>query len=142
MRDKCKNIPDEFEILKCRHCNTNHTQFDCPKLHFIPITQHLVNKHLHQCRVGRCRRRLFERSRLTHRTLKSYLQVDRLLAQERMCHTSEKMPTVRQFILDEFGKVNKYSLRERTINEADPIELGKGYHDIKEAITSLGENFD
>jgi hypothetical protein len=53
LRDKNKNMPDEFEILPCASCKTNHTKFDCPKLHFIPITQHVVNKYLRNCKIDK-----------------------------------------------------------------------------------------
>jgi hypothetical protein len=53
LRDKNKNVIDEFEVFPCEHCKTKHTKFNCPKLHFIPITQHVVNKHLRAYTTGR-----------------------------------------------------------------------------------------
>jgi len=37
LRDKSKNIVDEYETIKCNLCPTNHSYFDCPKYHYIPI---------------------------------------------------------------------------------------------------------
>lgn len=48
MRDKNKHILDEFEILTCSQCKTNHTRFGCSKLHYIPIVQHIINRSLYK----------------------------------------------------------------------------------------------
>lgn len=37
LRDKSKHIMDEYETVECQTCNANHTAFDCPKFHFMPI---------------------------------------------------------------------------------------------------------
>jgi len=36
MRDRIKNIPDEYEIFDCEMCDGRHLKASCPKLHFIP----------------------------------------------------------------------------------------------------------
>jgi hypothetical protein len=64
LRDKSKYLVDEFEINLCRHCRTKHTSFLCPRLHFIPIRQQVVNRALSAEKVSRCRRREMERGHL------------------------------------------------------------------------------
>lgn len=53
LRDKNKNILNEFEIFPCEFCPQKHTKFECPKLHFIPITQHVIFKNLHKEKTGK-----------------------------------------------------------------------------------------
>ena len=37
VRDKLKNIPDEFDVARCKVCkNRFHFKFDCPVLHYQP----------------------------------------------------------------------------------------------------------
>ena len=49
LRDKCRNIPDEFEVYNCEYCKTyNHYKFTCPRLHFVPYAQHVINKELYR----------------------------------------------------------------------------------------------
>lgn len=37
LRDKCRNIPDEFEVKSCEFCKQfNHFKFTCPRLHYVP----------------------------------------------------------------------------------------------------------
>jgi hypothetical protein len=53
MKDKSKNKLDEFEVFPCKYCFTKHTKFSCPKLHFIPISQHVVNKYISHEKEGK-----------------------------------------------------------------------------------------
>lgn len=39
-------------MFPCPHCRTKHTRFCCPKLHFIPIQQHVINKYLRAYQIG------------------------------------------------------------------------------------------
>ena len=55
LRDKIRNIPDEFEVLPCEYCGKkfNHFKFTCPKLHYTPYPQHIIHKELHREKIGR-----------------------------------------------------------------------------------------
>ena len=59
LRDKCRNIPDEFEVKACQFCeNYNHFKFTCPRLHYAPFEQQVVNKYVYKEKKdknGRCR---------------------------------------------------------------------------------------
>jgi hypothetical protein len=45
LRDRNKHILDEYEVFSCQNCKKiKHTKFTCPKLHFVPIRQHVINK--------------------------------------------------------------------------------------------------
>lgn len=44
LRDKNKYIIDQMEVLKCEFCKTRHTKFQCPRIHFIPIPMHVIDK--------------------------------------------------------------------------------------------------
>lgn len=46
LKDKNKNVVDEFEVIPCEHCTTRHTKFSCHRLHYIPLEQHLITKNL------------------------------------------------------------------------------------------------
>ena len=48
LKDKSKHVVDEFEIKKCEFCSSNHLKFRCPKLHYIPIVQEVIYKHLEE----------------------------------------------------------------------------------------------
>jgi hypothetical protein len=64
LRDKCRNIPDEFEVYTCEYCKTyNHYKFTCPRLHYVPYVQHVINKELHRERRGVNHRRFIIRSK-------------------------------------------------------------------------------
>lgn len=54
LRDKIRNIPDEFEVLPCEFCGKfRHFKFSCPRLHYAPLSQNVLNKELHREKVGR-----------------------------------------------------------------------------------------
>lgn len=53
LRDKNKTCIDEFEVMKCENCQTKHTKFLCPKLHFIPFSQLVVNRFLYKQAKGK-----------------------------------------------------------------------------------------
>lgn len=53
LRDKCSNIPDEYELFKCSICRNHHTKFTCPKIHYIPIKQHVTNKYIHRFKTAK-----------------------------------------------------------------------------------------
>ena len=44
--DKCQNILDFYEFIECDVCKTKHSKMRCPKLHYIPIRQHVINKFI------------------------------------------------------------------------------------------------
>jgi hypothetical protein len=45
LRDKIRNIPDEFEVHPCQYCEKfNHFKFSCPRLHYLPYEQHIINR--------------------------------------------------------------------------------------------------
>ena len=48
LKDKDKHNQNEFEVFTCEHCENKdkHTMVDCPKFHFVPIKQFVINKHL------------------------------------------------------------------------------------------------
>ena len=48
LKDKDKYNQSEFEVFACEHCENKekHTMMDCPKFHFVPIKQFIINKHL------------------------------------------------------------------------------------------------
>ena len=50
LRDKIRNIPDEFEVYPCEYCSGkfNHFKFTCPRLHYAPYQQHVINKEIHR----------------------------------------------------------------------------------------------
>lgn len=56
LRDKSKHVVDEFEISHCKNCNTKHTRFLCPKLHFVPIKQQCINRALYNEKNSRSQR--------------------------------------------------------------------------------------
>ena len=49
IKDKEKSEFDEFEIIPCTFCGKKvcHTKFRCPKLHYMPIKQLIINKYFH-----------------------------------------------------------------------------------------------
>ena len=57
LKDKTKNKVDEFEVIPCEFCRTKHTKFTCPKLHFMPISQHVIHKELQAEKVIKSKRR-------------------------------------------------------------------------------------
>ena len=58
LRDKNRSVIDEFEVVPCEFCpGQKHTKFTCPKLHFIPLAQHVIHKEMHRIKVGKCKRR-------------------------------------------------------------------------------------
>lgn len=79
LRDKNKNVIDELEVFPCEYCKTKHTKFNCPKLHFIPITQHVINKHLRAYSIGKNSRnkhtvfrKKYEHVFFTYQSLENY----------------------------------------------------------------------
>ena len=48
LRDKSRHIVDEYEVFTCTLCGKYHMKFDCPKIHYIPLEQHIIFKHLYQ----------------------------------------------------------------------------------------------
>lgn len=62
LRDKIRNIPDEFEVRACEFCgNFNHFKFTCPRIHYMPYEQHVIDKELHREQIGSQRRQPFLR---------------------------------------------------------------------------------
>ena len=53
LKDRMLNIPDEFELFNCEICKEKHTKFTCPKLHYIPIKQHVTDRYIHQVKFGK-----------------------------------------------------------------------------------------
>jgi hypothetical protein len=47
MRDRMKNVPDEFEVMQCAMCDGKHLKAICPKLHFIPYSETIIHRYLH-----------------------------------------------------------------------------------------------
>lgn len=47
LRERSKYILDEYETVRCERCSAKHTKFDCPKLHFIPLKEHIIQRELH-----------------------------------------------------------------------------------------------
>lgn len=57
LRDRIKNFDNEYEVFKCEFCESCHTKFDCPKLHYIPLRKHAVDKYLYSARISKNGRR-------------------------------------------------------------------------------------
>lgn len=53
LRDRNKSMIDEYEVFSCEFCKSKHTKFTCPKLHFIPIQQHVIYKEQRYEKLGR-----------------------------------------------------------------------------------------
>ena len=47
-RDRDNYNPNDFGTINCDLCGEKekHTIFECPQIHFVPIKQHTINKHL------------------------------------------------------------------------------------------------
>jgi hypothetical protein len=46
IKEKDKFLLNEFEIEKCHICqNERHTMFKCPRLHYIPLKQHVIGRY-------------------------------------------------------------------------------------------------
>ena len=46
LKDRMKSIPDEFEVFDCELCEGKHLKSLCPKLHYIPYVDTIIQKHL------------------------------------------------------------------------------------------------
>ena len=75
LRDKHDNEPDEFEILRCEHCESRHTKFTCPALHYMPFREHLIGKSLqrHRNKKNKRQRNFIRRIQPSFKSLQSYL---------------------------------------------------------------------
>lgn len=51
IKDKSKHTLDEFEVVPCQYCPTDHTKMGCPKLHYSPLYQMVVYKYLRNIKV-------------------------------------------------------------------------------------------
>lgn len=61
MRDKALNMPDDFELFSCEICKGKHTKFNCPKLHFIPIKQHIAYRYIYKVKKDKNYRKYSKR---------------------------------------------------------------------------------
>ena len=62
-RDKHHISLDSFELYECEHCvGEFHSKFNCPRLHFIPIKQHVVYRYLKGLKSDRQTRQDHERN--------------------------------------------------------------------------------
>jgi len=53
MRDKIKNIPDEFEVNRCSLCKDRyHYKFDCPLIHHIPNVDKIIFTYLRDVKMS------------------------------------------------------------------------------------------
>lgn len=53
MRDKIKNIPDEFEVSRCSLCKDRfHYKFDCPLIHHTPNRDIIIFTHLRDTKIS------------------------------------------------------------------------------------------
>jgi hypothetical protein len=43
-RDRHQLSPDAFQLFPCNYCQSRHSEFDCPKLHFRPLRSCVVSK--------------------------------------------------------------------------------------------------
>lgn len=81
MRDKIKNIPDEFEVYKCSMCGDRfHYKFDCPLIHYIPNRDKIIYKNLRQVNFCKNKDRIpMQRSGVSHRPFEvfKYFKVER-----------------------------------------------------------------
>jgi hypothetical protein len=80
LKDRAKSVLNEHETIPCTDCRQKHTRFACPKLHFIPIREHVVHKELHARQVAKNQRKL--RSARGRRTQNALL-LDRICEKER-----------------------------------------------------------
>lgn len=62
-KDKDEYLFGENEIYECKVCQKDekHDPFDCPKLHYLPIKQHIINKHLHDIKMKKMSRLKIQR---------------------------------------------------------------------------------
>ena len=61
MVDRSNHILDEYEFLECSECKTKHSRMRCPRIHFIPIKQHVINKYLTMVKKTKNKREAFAR---------------------------------------------------------------------------------
>ena len=47
IKHRSKHFLNEFEIINCEFCNEKHNKFKCPRLHYMPIAQQIINRSLH-----------------------------------------------------------------------------------------------
>lgn len=76
LRDRSNHIFDEFEVISCDFCPEKHSKMTCPKLHYSPIPQVIIYKHLFAVKTGRnCRRPNHFYSKLHCQPLKHYKDI-------------------------------------------------------------------
>jgi len=93
-----KNIPDEFEIYKCDFCPSNHLKTSCPRLHYIPIVEHVIHRHLHKLKSHKNLRMKFNRNKYliiqafqTYKArIKSECRSNQMVEQKRRIRVHEK----------------------------------------------------
>ena len=86
MRERSKYIIDEYETVRCERCSAKHTKFNCPKLHFIPLQEHIIHRQLHS-RTQRKNNRQRTHERINHRK-------QNVLTIEAMCEKDRKKMAV------------------------------------------------
>jgi hypothetical protein len=73
LRDKNKYLIDELEVLKCEFCKTKHTKFTCPRIHYIPIKMHVIDKWRHSYEINKNERgKIFRHCKLGINSLGVY----------------------------------------------------------------------
>ena len=48
-------------MLSCEFCSTKHSKMKCPKLHYMPMKQIIVYRHLEDVKRGTCERQYINR---------------------------------------------------------------------------------
>lgn len=67
LRDAEKINPDEYECIRCSTCQTMHCKFRCPRLHYMPLMQEVIYRHIQREKTGTNKRVHYVRNRKYYR---------------------------------------------------------------------------
>ena len=62
IKHRSKHFLNEFELIVCEFCNEKHSKFKCPRLHYVPLAQHILHRYIYDEKISKCKRRKVNRS--------------------------------------------------------------------------------
>jgi hypothetical protein len=134
LRDKSKHKLDEFEVFPCKNCKTRHTKFLCPRLHFMPLGKHVIDRYLTDQKVDANERiTSFDRHRASKEScLLKYLQnseiYERKINEEKESSAHRNVKKER-FVIDELkplendGTLPAVKLHEKEIEAISKMQV-------------------
>ena len=75
LRDAEKINPDEYECIRCSTCQTMHCKFRCPRLHYMPLMQEVIYRHIQKEKTGTNKRVHYVRNKKYYRIYTELLEI-------------------------------------------------------------------